>query len=159
MTTAAKVCRGCDLPLPIDQFYVHSRMSDGHLNYCKSCVSKRVRMHRLTHDSVRTSDRQRYRANPERYLAMKRAGARAMARCPEARRAQGAVSTALHAGRLTRPSRCTWCSTEAFTEAAHFDYSQPLNVVWLCRRCHRRWDQLQPKTLAPAAPIVRLEPF
>jgi ribosomal protein L37AE/L43A len=25
-------------------------------------------------------------------------------------------------------------------ECAHYDYSRPLDVRWLCRGCHNRWD-------------------
>jgi hypothetical protein len=30
-------------------------------------------------------------------------------------------------------------------EAAHHDYSRPLEVRWLCPPCHRAWDSAQPK--------------
>lgn len=30
-------------------------------------------------------------------------------------------------------------------EAAHYNYEDPRNVRWLCRSCHVRWDQKEPK--------------
>ena len=37
-----KVCRGCGLELPLEDFYESSTAKDGHRNYCKHCVSARV---------------------------------------------------------------------------------------------------------------------
>ena len=34
-----KKCKGCARNLPIEQFDRHSQMRDGHLNYCKACIS------------------------------------------------------------------------------------------------------------------------
>ena len=64
---------------------------------------------------------------------------------PDARKAQGAVSSALRAGRLTRPGECESCGESRFTEAAHYNYSDPLRIRWLCVPCHRRWDKSEPK--------------
>lgn len=49
-------------------------------------------------------------------------------------RANGAVARALKRGGI------------GLIEAAHYDYSRPLDVRWLCRSCHRRWDHADPKT-------------
>jgi len=43
---------------------------------------------------------------------------------------------AVRAGRLTRPDRCAKCGAVGKPEASHDDYSKPLVVEWLCRRCH-----------------------
>jgi hypothetical protein len=57
------------------------------------------------------------------------------------------VSRALASGRIVRPSICEDCGgTGKAIEAAHHDYAKPLEVRWLCRSCHSRWDRAQPKT-------------
>ena len=33
---------------------------------------------------------------------------------------------------------CAMCQTENEMQAHHFDYEQPLFVVWLCKQCHRK---------------------
>lgn len=36
------------------------------------------------------------------------------------------------------PQPCAHCGSAKNINAHHTDYSQPLRVVWLCRRCHLR---------------------
>jgi hypothetical protein len=40
-----KICRRCNKEKPIDDFYKHSEMSDGHLNICKECILKYAKKH------------------------------------------------------------------------------------------------------------------
>jgi|SRR5579884_1196655 len=64
-------------------------------------------------------------------------------------RAQARVAHALKLGLLKRPAACDECGASGVViEAAHADYTRPLDVRWLCRPCHRRWDAAQPKTVA-----------
>lgn len=47
------------------------------------------------------------------------------------------VRRALKSGRLVKKN-CEHCSSDLRVEAHHVDYSQPLQVVWLCRFCHKK---------------------
>lgn len=59
---------------------------------------------------------------------------RTEARYPERAAARRAVQSALRSGELVRQP-CERCGTEP-AHGHHDDYSQPLDVRWLCRRCH-----------------------
>jgi hypothetical protein len=50
--------------------------------------------------------------------------------------AHAKVNRAVTAGRLKRSMKCQECGLECKTEGHHEDYSKPLIVVWLCRKCH-----------------------
>lgn len=52
--------------------------------------------------------------------------------------AHNAVAHALRTGRLVRPSTCSRCGRRCKPDAHHADYRKPLDVEWLCRRCHNR---------------------
>jgi len=46
------------------------------------------------------------------------------------------VKTALKNDRLFKKHRCENCDSSNQVEAHHWDYNKPLEVVWLCHRCH-----------------------
>jgi len=129
-----KWCFKCGLAKPRSEFYRHSRMADGHLGKCKACTKLDVRRHyretlpaRKAYERKRTQQKAR-RAMQRRYSVERRQ------RDPKKYAARSAVSNALRDGRLTKqPCKCG----ETKVQAHHHDYSKPLDVEWLCFRCHR----------------------
>ena len=56
---------------------------------------------------------------------------------PVAHKARTLVKNALKAGRLKRPDCCSRCGLQARRiQAHHDDYGQPLEIRWLCSKCH-----------------------
>lgn len=55
------------------------------------------------------------------------------------------VYYAIKTGKLHRPDTCERCGRQGGLQAAHHDYSRPLDVAWLCRSCHTQWDYWEPK--------------
>ena len=53
-----------------------------------------------------------------------------------AHRAPQAVLRAVRKGKLIRPTVCEQCHQQRYIRAHHDDYSKPLEVKWLCTRCH-----------------------
>lgn len=49
-----------------------------------------------------------------------------------------AVGKAVRAGTIVRPECCSSCGEARPVVAHHEDYDKPLDIVWLCRSCHRR---------------------
>ena len=43
---------------------------------------------------------------------------------------------ALLAGKIIKPNKCEKCEQIKIVEGHHFDYEKPLEVVWVCRKCH-----------------------
>ena len=54
----------------------------------------------------------------------------------EQAKAHAAVAKAVADGRLWRPSKCSKCRKKGKIHGHHRDYTKPLDVVWLCPRCH-----------------------
>ena len=42
-------------------------------------------------------------------------------------------------GELKRPEKCPKCEKICRPSAHHEDYTKPLDVIWLCNKCHRIW--------------------
>lgn len=121
-----KTCFKCGRTLPLDEFYAHPEMGDGHLNKCKSCTKADVKRHRA--------------ANPEAELETR---LKACAKNPTHKNAYMAVDAAIRAGAMDRPTVCSGCGctdAEHRIEAHHYDYTRPLDVIWLCTPCHSRMD-------------------
>ena len=59
---------------------------------------------------------------------------------PLARIAHQIVQRAIKCGELIRPEVCENCNRSGKTEASHDDYNKPLEVQWLCVKCHREKD-------------------
>lgn len=55
---------------------------------------------------------------------------------PEKNAARKMVYGAIVLGILTRPQVCSQCLIECKPEGHHSDYSKPLEVIWLCKKCH-----------------------
>lgn len=133
---AVKPCFRCGSWLPIDEFYSHPQMADGHLNKCKTCTKSDVRKHYAnTIEARHTYDRER-RKCPERRKAAGASLKRQKLAHPEKAAARNAVSNAIRDGRLLRQP-CSRCGAAERVEAHHHDYSKPLDVEWMCFPCHR----------------------
>lgn len=150
-----KLCRKCLHAKPLEEFYAHAEMRDGHLNKCKECTKADVREHRAANlGYYQNYDRQRYANDNGRRTGLhhkhnehSRAWYR---RNKEKKRANTIVARAIAAGKLIRPDHCTGCGFPSDkVEAHHADYSRPLDVEWLCPGCHGKTRR---------KPIVEMEP-
>jgi len=75
-------------------------------------------------------------------------------RYPERVRAREAVRSAIRSGRLVR-GPCSTCGTTSNVHAHHTDYAKPLDVTWMCRRCHRAEHVDHPHPVARPMPSRR----
>lgn len=62
-------------------------------------------------------------------------------------KAHHTLNLAVRRGVLVRPSQCAYCGEQKPVVGHHDDYTKPLNVIWLCRKCHlQRHRELQEQT-------------
>jgi len=52
------------------------------------------------------------------------------------------VHQAINNGKLVKPKKCSKCGKCGTIEGHHPNYNKPLEVIWLCRNCHRELHQL-----------------
>lgn len=145
-----KTCFKCSRELPLGAFYRHKGMADGRLNKCKTCTKADANRYRADNlERVQAYDRARanqphrvaardaYQQTEQGRVAARRAKRAYIERNPERRRAHNATNNAVRDGRLVKSDACERCGGKSRLHGHHDDYSRPLNVVWLCTRCHR----------------------
>jgi len=131
-----KQCFKCKELKPLEEFYKAKTMKDGYLGKCKKCTIQDVKYRAiLEHDKIaryeiirnKTAKRKAYTKkhtiewrlkNPEKYLA------------------HNVVNNAIRDGKIVKPTLCEICGEKAKLHGHHYDYSKPMEVIWLCPECH-----------------------
>jgi len=130
-----KHCNSCDTTKPRSDFHKRAASIDGLCAKCKPCQAKYDKSRaNLPH---RVAAREEYQRTRSGLDAMNRSRRRWVKRNKEKRVAHYAVSNAVRDGRLDKQDACTKCGSKKRIEAHHEDYSKPLDVEWLCLKCHR----------------------
>lgn len=148
-----KQCFKCGEVKDLSAFYKHPQMPDGHVNKCKECNKRDVRENRVKRlDYYREYDKERamrpdrvearklYQASDRGKEVLKKIHKRYAEKNPIKRAAQIMVGNAVRDGRLNKPKHCESCNqSPKRLHGHHDDYAQPLNVRWLCPKCHKEW--------------------
>lgn len=132
-------------------------MKNGHLSKCKECCKKQAKQRRIDkYDEITFYDRNRpnkkertkklkeyYQRmkvdNPEKYDEIVRESKRRWSRNNKDKRiAEWKVGQAVKDKKLVKPILCERCRRELPLEGHHFDYTRPLDVIWLCSECHHK---------------------
>lgn len=137
------ICKKCLTEKPVGEFGKNPGMASGRLSSCKECrklyyqqymsenrqqvlharrdrwphrrITEAELEKRKLHNSLRTSTRGKY---------------------PEKDAARGILGHAVRDGKVARSNRCERCDVSCVPHGHHEDYYRPLDVVWLCPRCH-----------------------
>lgn len=135
-----KTCFKCGACKPLTDFYRHKQMADGHLNKCKECAKRDTSESRHVKHRERVLQYDRERAKrPERAAASRAVARRWTEEHPERRTAQLALGNAVRDGRVIKWPACAVPECDSTSPVAHHpDYSQPLDVVWLCQAHHQQ---------------------
>lgn len=123
MQEGFKKCFRCGVVKPLDEFYRHSEMADGHLGKCIDCAKADAKSYREHNQMAQFKTRKKaFEKKSSRYNLRK------------------LTEAAINAGVLVKPKECSVCGRTGRIEAHHPSYSEPLNVVWLCPKCHAKAD-------------------
>ena len=146
-----KVCFKCRERKALTEFYRHPKMADGRLGKCKECAKKDVRANRaanieyyLDYDRARANNLNRVEARKaySKTTSGKAAHSRSKNRWLESNRIKRSahliLQYAVRRGDVTKGAVCSECSAGGKIHGHHEDYLKPLDVVWLCPKCHSR---------------------
>jgi ribosomal protein S27AE len=132
----SKECFKCKAIKPLNEFYKHAQMFDGHLNKCKECAKNDATTHRNKNlEKIRAYDKARSK-DPKRIKLAFEVNKAWRAEDNRRARAHSAVAQSIKKGLLVR-CPCVRCG-EQKSLAHHEDYDKPLEVMWLCQPCHKQ---------------------
>lgn len=140
-----KKCKKCDIEKNEEDFnkWYKKTGSSGYRNYCKNCDHLLNKIFRENNkDVLKIKRRERTGASPKRYctdpIQQKRNEDvyRSQRRYPEKRAARLILNSYIKIGKVGKSNSCEMCLKKSRVEGHHEDYSKPLEVKWLCKRCH-----------------------
>ena len=140
-----KKCCRCKECKELAAFGNNLSRPDGLQSWCRECrrAYNKTDRGKATRRRYGTSqkgqaERRRYEASEKRKAYRRRYGAQNRLDRPELSICSHAIERAIRDGKITRPTVCTACGQpHGAIEGHHPDYDNPLDVVWLCRPCHR----------------------
>lgn len=140
-----RVCTKCKIPKPlIDGFYASPHAALGRATRCKECTKTAVKANYANTREARSGYERERTQRPERKAAALVYQRTRRAKDPQKSWARGKVSYAVRTGKIARrPCRCG----ETKVQAHHHDYSKPLDVIWVCFKCHREEEHGQVVTV------------
>ena len=119
----------------------------------KSCLEKRADYREKNKDKIslkaaqtRLLDEERFEKNRKNHLRWSKNNRDHLNKWQrewyqknkEKRRAHVIVNRAIKSGKLMRPGTCSECNKNCKPDGHHVDYTNPLEVIWICRACHSR---------------------
>lgn len=154
-STIIKKCFKCGEEKPLSEFYKHKEMADGHLNKCKKCTkldsfgrTKEEIERRKFRDRNRPNAKERVARNSERVRRLKAENNEHYVKTisiPKQKwnkenRYKKSANLKVKRNitmKDNKPCQCQLCGcNDNNLEGHHYDYSKPLDVTWLCKRCH-----------------------
>lgn len=145
-----KYCPKCGKNKLLKDFGKQAKNKDGLYPYCRECKKEENKKYRLENNElIKAARKKAYWNNLEHYREYYReyqSGSyreywcKYMKEHPELNKAHYKVASAIKKGLLEKRP-CENCGDKV-SEAHHDDYNKPLEVRWLCKKCHMEWHRL-----------------
>lgn len=119
-TNYCSKCKTKDVPLIR---YSYSIASNTQYHVCRSCNSARKRKWNKSESGrahLKEHNRRYHKKNAKK------------------NNARNLVNYYVSVGNIIKPKNCSKCGATGRIEGHHFDYSKPLDIVWVCTLCHNR---------------------
>ena len=130
-----KRCSRCKIEKELDEFNKSKSTKDGLQNMCKLCQKQYQKEYQKQYYQLnREKKKQYFQRNKEKRNQYTN---QYYHRNPEKNKARNMLNNAVKSGKVHKPVFCSSCEGDKHLEAHHTDYSKPLEVLWLCRSCHR----------------------
>lgn len=146
-------CKWCKNDKAETDFY-KSDIRKGGYGKCKDCVCAAVQKNRKINVEYyqeyergraslehRVKARKEYAKTVNGSKALSRGKSAYYYRYPKRSFARTSVQNAVRVGDLIKPDYCEGCNNKTRLEGHHSDYNKPLDVIWFCDPCHKKWHR------------------
>ena len=156
-----RICTVCKEEKTYNCFYKSKNGKNGYGAQCKVCRLEEGREYYKNNPEICLAKHERWsKRNPDKVLKNQRAyyernKEKILDKLRESRKENGYANTkayrkrnrekiechnyvrlALKFGNLIKPDSCEICKNKCTPHAHHTDYTKPIEVVWMCRKCH-----------------------
>lgn len=131
-----KICTECKVEKPVSAFSKQTAAKDNLQRWCKTCN----RLHQQTPEgkAAHQKSHKKYYQSEAGKATHRRSSEVQRSAHPDRIKARQTLYHAINSGRIKRPSTCEECSKKRFVHGHHEDYNKPLDVDWLCIKCHNK---------------------
>lgn len=145
-----KTCNKCNIPKELSEYHKNKKAKDGLQAKCKLCIKvytdkyvkeniERIKEYRSRPEVIEAKKIKRSTAHGK--ISTNRANRNSRNRYKNAAKAQNKFNHAINSGKILRPIFCDNCPSSVNVQGHHDDYNKPLEVRWLCGKCHRIWHE------------------
>ena len=158
-----KTCFKCNQVKYLSEFYKCSTNRDGYQNKCKECeriyrqknkkhiqnyskqyylknrkrINFRIKKYKQKNIEWLREYHRKYTKTPQGKSVRDKASKNYYEKYPDRYMAKNLLNNAIKSGKVKKPIHCSVCKQEFHTlHGHHKDYDEPLNVVWVCVKCH-----------------------
>lgn len=137
-----KRCSKCGIKKSVKEFYYNKLMKDKLAFWCKKCTAAYTKKYQKLYPKKILAAKIKYKKRMKRLGLFNRGKrkeqqARWLKKNKHKRKTHNAVFLAIKKGKLKKPRICSNCKHKVkYIFAHHKDYKKPLEVEWLCGRCH-----------------------
>lgn len=147
------VCNKCRIDKPLTEYYMRNGKPHGCV--CKACIRKQSREWRARTIDIRKEYDRNRKNKKERCEQQKEYKKRLREENPmkydeifhglrkryrqkhkEKTLAESKLDYALSRNKIERPNECSICHKKCIPHGHHYDYTKPLDVIWVCPACH-----------------------
>lgn len=117
-----KVCSKCGNTKPLSEYY-YCKTTMSLKPSCKECENEYFTQRENSEDrkKARVGYRRKWNQKNEDKVS-----------------AHGKLNRAIKAGIISKPDHCSECGDAGRIVGHHRDYAKPLDVLWLCEKCHKK---------------------
>lgn len=137
-----KKCLICKKEKEYCEFNKNKIQADGYYYYCRECNKEYKKGEYLRNKESYFRRCRDWRKTDIGKKSIKKTYLKQKEKYPEKYKARCLLNSYVVAGKIIKPKKCENCGSYEKICSHHNDYKKPLDVQWLCYKCHTKLHSL-----------------